>query len=91
MNQILCLYILIFPFSHLPVETWKEVFEFCTRKELGKGVSLANYIFNAISDPIMHEKWEHPLPDLVLNGTQQELPTFEVPKNITAGNCLFIG
>ena len=90
----ICFEIYIFYFSYLPVETWKEVFEFCNRKELGKGVSQANCRFNAISDPMMHEQMKHSLPSLpnlvMLNGPHLELPTTKMPKNIIAGKTTYV-
>ena len=64
----------------------KEVFNFCARKELGKGISLVNRQFNFISDPLMHKEKDHSLPNLVfdLDGSQN-LPTTKVPENIIAG------
>ena len=62
----------------------KEMFNFCAREELGKGISLVNRQFNAISDPLMHKEKEHSLPNIVLDGSQ-DLPTTKVPENIIAG------
>ena len=62
-----------------------EIFNFCTRVELGKGISLASLLFNAISEPLMHEQREHSLPNLVLDASHQQLPTTRVPENIIAG------
>ena len=71
-------------FSNLPTETWKEVLDFCKRIELANGASTTNWLFNAISDKMMHEEREHSLRDTVLDGNQ-ELPITEIPKNIIAG------
>jgi hypothetical protein len=71
------------------VETWKEVFDFCSRKELGKGISLVTFQFNAIAEPIMHEEREHSLSNLVLDGSL-ELPTTDMPKNIVAARSIRI-
>ena len=76
-------------FSNLPTETWEEVLEFCTRKELAKGASLANWHFYEISAKMMHEEREHSLPDIVLDGTQ-ELPTTKMPENIIGGKSKLI-
>ena len=75
----------LFDFSHLPVETWTEVFDFCSRTELGKGISLASHLFNVISEALIHEQREHSLLDYLELDGSQDLPRTEVPKNTVAG------
>jgi hypothetical protein len=47
--------------------------------------SLVSRYFYLISDPMMHEQRDHPLCVFHIGGSQQELATTEVPKNIIAG------
>ena len=50
-------------FSRLPEEVYDEIFNWCSRVELGKHVSLANAQFHLIAHRFMHVKRIYYLPN----------------------------